>query len=82
MITEAESLGGVERLIEHPGIMTHASVPPEKRDALGISDSLTRLSVGVGHDAEIGANQDNFLCHAVRWSFQHESLLTWACDMS
>ncbi len=43
----AESLGGVESLIEHPGIMTHASVPPEKRDALGISDSLIRLSVGV-----------------------------------
>jgi cystathionine gamma-lyase len=43
----AESLGGVESLVEHPGIMTHASVPPEKRAALGISDSLIRLSVGV-----------------------------------
>jgi cystathionine gamma-lyase len=43
----AESLGGVESLVEHPGIMTHASVPPEKRDALGISDTLIRLSVGV-----------------------------------
>lgn len=43
----AESLGGVESLIEHPGIMTHASVPPEMREALGISDSLIRLSVGV-----------------------------------
>jgi len=43
----AESLGGVESLIEHPAIMTHASVPPEKRAALGISDSLVRLSVGV-----------------------------------
>lgn len=43
----AESLGGVESLIEHPGIMTHASVPPEQRAALGIDDGLVRLSVGV-----------------------------------
>lgn len=43
----AESLGGVESLIEHPGIMTHASVPIEKRLALGISDGLIRLSVGI-----------------------------------
>jgi len=43
----AESLGGVESLIEHPAIMTHASVPPEQREALGISDTLVRLSVGV-----------------------------------
>jgi cystathionine gamma-lyase len=43
----AESLGGVESLIEHPAIMTHASVPPVNRKKLGISDSLIRLSVGV-----------------------------------
>jgi cystathionine gamma-lyase len=43
----AESLGGVESLIDHPALMTHASVPKEQRDALGISDSLVRLSVGV-----------------------------------
>jgi len=43
----AESLGGVESLIEHPGIMTHASVPPERREELGISDALIRLSVGI-----------------------------------
>ena len=43
----AESLGGVESLIEHPAIMTHASVPAEKRGALGISDQLIRLSVGL-----------------------------------
>jgi cystathionine gamma-lyase len=43
----AESLGGVESLIEHPAIMTHSSVPDEQRDAAGISDSLIRLSVGV-----------------------------------
>src|SRR5690348_4436665 len=43
----AESLGGVESLIEHPAIMTHASVPPANRKLLGISDALVRLSVGV-----------------------------------
>jgi cystathionine gamma-lyase len=43
----AESLGGVESLIEHPAIMTHASVPAEQRRAAGISDTLIRLSVGV-----------------------------------
>ena len=43
----AESLGGVESLIEHPAIMTHASVPAEQRAELGISDSLVRLSVGI-----------------------------------
>jgi cystathionine gamma-lyase len=43
----AESLGGVESLIEHPAIMTHASVPPGQRAALGIDDTLVRLSVGV-----------------------------------
>lgn len=43
----AESLGGVESLIEHPAIMTHASVPPDQRTRLGISDTLVRLSVGI-----------------------------------
>jgi cystathionine gamma-lyase len=43
----AESLGGVESLIEHPALMTHASLPPAMRARLGISDSLVRLSVGV-----------------------------------
>jgi len=43
----AESLGGVESLIEHPGIMTHATIPAQTRAALGIGDSLVRLSVGV-----------------------------------
>ena len=43
----AESLGGVESLINHPALMTHASVPKEQREALGITDSLVRLSVGV-----------------------------------
>ncbi len=43
----AESLGGVESLIEHPAIMTHASVPPETRAALGIDDGFIRVSVGI-----------------------------------
>ena len=47
----AESLGGVESLIEHPAIMTHASIPPEIRAELGIGDGLVRLSVGI-EDAE------------------------------
>ena len=45
----AESLGGVESLAEHPALMTHASIPAENRKALGISDSLVRLSVGIEH---------------------------------
>ena len=49
VFTLAESLGGVESLIEHPGIMTHASVPADVRAALGISDGLIRLSVGIEH---------------------------------
>jgi cystathionine gamma-lyase len=43
----AESLGGVESLIEHPALMTHGSVPPDVRATLGIGDSLVRLSVGI-----------------------------------
>jgi cystathionine gamma-lyase len=43
----AESLGGVESLIEHPALMTHASIPPDQRAKLGIDDSLIRLSVGI-----------------------------------
>lgn len=43
----AESLGGVESLIEHPGIMTHASIPREQREAIGITDNLIRISVGI-----------------------------------
>jgi cystathionine beta-lyase/cystathionine gamma-synthase len=47
IFTCAESLGGVESLIEHPASMTHASLPPETRAALGIGDGLVRLSVGL-----------------------------------
>ena len=45
--TLAESLGGVETLISHPATMTHASVPPDRRAALGITDGLVRISVGI-----------------------------------
>ena len=47
IFTLAESLGGVESLIDHPGLMTHASIPTEQRKALGIDDTLIRLSVGI-----------------------------------
>ncbi|MDP4114860.1 MAG: PLP-dependent aspartate aminotransferase family protein [Bacteroidota bacterium] len=47
IFTLAESLGGVESLINYPAVMTHGSVPKEKRDALGITDSLIRFSVGL-----------------------------------
>jgi cystathionine beta-lyase/cystathionine gamma-synthase len=43
----AESLGGVETLISHPASMTHASVPPERRKAIGLTDSLVRISAGI-----------------------------------
>lgn len=52
----AESLGGVESLAEHPAIMTHASVPPDQRKALGIDDGLCRLSVGVEAAADLWAD--------------------------
>ncbi len=57
----AESLGGVESLINHPAIMTHASMPIEKRAALGISDSLVRLSVGVEDVGDLIAELDSVL---------------------
>jgi cystathionine beta-lyase/cystathionine gamma-synthase len=57
----AESLGGVESLIEHPGIMTHASVPPEIRASLGITDGLIRLSVGLEDSADLIADLDQAL---------------------
>jgi cystathionine gamma-lyase len=47
LFTLAESLGGVESLIEHPAIMTHASIPVETRKMLGIHDNLIRISVGI-----------------------------------
>ncbi len=57
----AESLGGVESLIDHPAIMTHASVPPERRQALGITDNLIRLSIGVEDPEDLQADLEQAL---------------------
>jgi cystathionine gamma-lyase len=57
----AESLGGVESLIEQPAIMTHASVPPENRARLGISDTLVRLSVGIEDADDLIADLEHAL---------------------
>lgn len=61
LFTLAESLGGVESLIEHPGIMTHASIPPERRAELGVDDALVRLSVGVEALDDLRADLDQAL---------------------
>jgi len=58
VFTLAESLGGVESLIEHPAIMTHASIPPDARAELGIDDGLVRLSVGIEHVGDLLADLD------------------------
>ncbi len=57
----AESLGGVESLVDHPAIMTHASVPAEERAKLGISDQLIRLSVGIEALDDLIADLDRAL---------------------
>jgi len=54
----AESLGGVESLISHPATMTHASVPPEERARIGITDGLVRLSCGVEEAEDLVADLD------------------------
>ena len=64
IFTLAESLGGVESLIEHPAIMTHASVPEEKRLGLGIDDGLIRLSVGIESEADLLRDLDQALAAA------------------
>jgi len=61
LCTLGESLGGVESLISHPASMTHASVPVEKRDALGITDGLVRVSVGIEDVEDILADLDQAL---------------------
>jgi cystathionine beta-lyase/cystathionine gamma-synthase len=57
----AESLGAVESLAEHPGLMTHASIPPERRRQVGIADGLIRLSIGVEEVADLLADLDQAL---------------------
>jgi cystathionine gamma-lyase len=64
VFTLAESLGGVESLIEHPAIMTHASIPKEQREALGISDGLIRLSIGIESADDLISDLDEALAKA------------------
>ncbi|HUL29473.1 MAG TPA: PLP-dependent transferase, partial [Thermodesulfobacteriota bacterium] len=54
----AESLGGVESLIEHPGLMTHASVSKETKEQVGLTESLIRVSVGIEHFDDLIADFD------------------------
>lgn len=61
LFTLAESLGGVESLIEHPAIMTHASIPAETRKELGILDNLIRMSVGIEDLSDLVADLDQAL---------------------
>lgn len=61
LFTLAESLGGVESLIEHPALMTHGSIPPAQRAAIGISDSLVRLSAGIEDGDDLIADLEQAL---------------------
>lgn len=61
VFTLAESLGGVESLIQHPALMTHASVPKDQRDAIGVTDNLIRLSVGIEDAGDLIADLEQAL---------------------
>ena len=61
LFTLAESLGGVESLIGHPGLMSHASLPAERRAALKLTDNLVRLSVGIEDAADLIADLEQAL---------------------
>jgi len=65
IFTVAESLGGVESLIEHPAIMTHASVPPENRKKLGIVDGFIRVSVGIEDLSDLQADLERSFAAAI-----------------
>ncbi len=65
LFTLAESLGGVESLIELPASMTHASVPKPQREALGIDDGLVRLSVGIEHVDDLIEDLDQAITAAL-----------------
>jgi cystathionine beta-lyase/cystathionine gamma-synthase len=64
VFTLAESLGGIESLIEHPAIMTHASISAEVRRKIGIEDGLIRLSVGIENEADLIADLEQSLAKA------------------
>jgi cystathionine beta-lyase/cystathionine gamma-synthase len=63
LLSLAESLGGVETLISHPATMTHASVPPERRAELGITDGMVRVSVGIEDIDDLKEDLDQALAH-------------------
>ena len=64
VIALAVSLGGFESLAQHPASMTHANVPKEQREALGISDTMIRMSVGLEDAHDIIADLENALKEA------------------
>jgi len=65
LFTQAESLGGVESLVAHPASMTHASVPKETREAVGITDGLVRFSVGIEHVEDLWEDIDHALSQSL-----------------
>ena len=64
LIALAESLGGVESLVCHPATMTHASIPYEIRQQVGITDGLIRLSVGIEHIDDLLADLDRAIAES------------------
>ena len=64
LIALAESLGGVESLVCHPATMTHASIPREIREKVGITDGLIRLSVGIEHGKDLAADLEQAIREA------------------
>lgn len=65
LVTLAESLGGYESLVEHPAVMTHASVPPAQRAELGIDDNFVRMSIGLENADDLIADINNALVQAI-----------------
>ena len=74
LITLAESLGGVESLVCHPATMTHAAIPKEIREQVGITDGLIRLSVGIEAAEEIQEDLATAIAAAGKEGRQHELL--------
>jgi cystathionine beta-lyase len=66
LVVLAESLGGVESLVCHPATMTHASIPPEERKVMGITDGLIRLSIGIEAIDDILSDLDQAIRAASR----------------
>jgi cystathionine gamma-lyase len=64
LFTLAESLGGVESLIEHPAIMTHASIPRDVRESIGLTDNLIRISAGIEGIDDLIEDLENALSKA------------------